>query len=601
MATVEEITSRFVALNARREAIDAERAPKCAPGARIGCCTYPADLIEGYVALNECILGAPGGLNDAAAQAATAAASHSLSVLTDERVMCICENVLYVIVYHLIETKQTDAMLGALVRNEAFFCVLPQAKTAKLVRSVLERLSQEVKDLDVLYKVFSIYRGWCESKKRTFLGLRLDLKIAILLLLRRNYTAALSTLDRLQQEVKALEDKPLLLDIHLVQAKACLLVRNLVRMKIALSNAKNIASNINTPTYVNAEIDLLSGLVCLSEKDYSTAYSYFFEAYEGFHMAVGGTHSVLFPNLARSKAKAKVLGELTAADTAGPALVSSAAVSLMVGEGELYSCHAAISDISPVFFSFYNLTEYKRGAEADKAVGDVPAVDACSSHYLQYYGMLNLDLAANGPENAEQMHYESGEEPLDVSVLARADERKLVQALKYLLLTIVITGRNDEMIPLLAAKNKQKFVNHVECKMIQRISACYKNSSLVEFEKLLTEYKQVILMDPVLQQEIHRLYEALLERNITRILQPYSNVQIDFVANKLCLPQQKVEKKLAEMILDGKLRGTIDQGQAHLVIYDEEEHETFYEDVNQTIGHMTKVIDTLYEKAQRAI
>ncbi|GBE58681.1 26S proteasome regulatory protein subunit N6 [Babesia ovata] len=600
MATVEEITSRFVALNARREAIDAERAPKCAPGARIGCCTYPADLIDGYVALNEAILGAPGDLKDAATQPTTAAASHSLSVLTDERVMCICEDVLYVIVYHLIETKQTDAMLGALVRNEAFFCVLPQAKTAKLVRSVLERLSQEVKDLDVLYKVFSIYRGWCESKKRTFLGLRLDLKIAILLLLRRNYSAALSTLDRLQQEVKALEDKPLLLDIYLVQAKACLLVRNVVRMKIALSNAKNIASNINTPTYVNAEIDLLSGLVCLSEKDYGTAYSYFFEAYEGFHMAVGGTHSVLFPNLARAKAKAKVLGELTT-DTVAPALVSNAAVSLMVGEGELYSCHPTISDISPVFFTFYNLTEYKRGAEAGNTGSDLPAVDACGSHYLQYYGMLNLDLAAKGLDSAEQMHFESVEEPLDIGMLARIDERKLVQALKYLLLTVVITGRNDEMIPLLAAKNKQKFVNHVECKMIQRISTCYKNSSLVEFEKLLTEFKQVILMDPVLQQEIHRLYEALLERNITRILQPYSNVQIDFVANKLCLPQQKIEKKLAEMILDGKLRGTIDQGQANLVIYEEEEHETFYEDVNKTVGHMTTVIDTLYEKAQRAI
>ncbi|GIX61239.1 proteasome subunit [Babesia caballi] len=597
MALAEEITSRFVALNAQREAIDAARAPQCVPGARIGCCTYPDELITGYVALNEAILGAGEGPQAPGTPTAADAASRSLNVLTDERVMHICENSLYVIVYHLIETGQTDAMLGALVRNEAFFAVLPQAKTAKLVRSVLERLSQEVKDLEVLHKVFAIYRGWCETKKRTFLGLRLDLKIAVLLLLRRNYAAAIALLERLQTEVKALEDKPLLLDVHLVQAKAYLLVRNFVRMKIALSSAKNIATNINTPTYVTAEIDLLSGLLYLSEKDYGAAYSYFFEAYEGFHMAVGGTHSVLFPNLARKQRKDKVLAELTA-EAPAPALISNAAVPLMVEEREVYSCHATISDISAVFFTFYNLSEYRCGSTA---AGPPAAVDACGSHYLPYYSLLNLDLGVPALDAAESFPFEAASEPVDVAVLARADERKLVQALKYLLLTVIITGRNDEMVALLGAKNRQRFMNHVEVRMMRGISACYKNSSLVDFEALLGEYRQVILMDPVLQQEITRLYEALLERNITRLLQPYSVVEIAFVARKLSLPQGKVEKKLAEMILDGKLRGTIDQGSARVVIYEEEEPETLYEDVKGTIGHMTTVIDTLYEKAHHAI
>ncbi|ORM40222.1 26S proteasome non-ATPase regulatory subunit 11 [Babesia sp. Xinjiang] len=589
MADVDEITSRFVALNEQREAIDAERAPKCLPGARIGCCTYPEELLRGYMALNEYILGThQGHIEDGATS------NSHLHVLTDERVIYICENVLYVIVYHLIETGQTDAMLGALVRNEPFFAILPQAKTAKMVRNVLERLSQVVKDLDVLYKVFAIYRGWCVRLKRTFLGLRLDLKIAVLLLLRRNYSAAIAALDKLQQEVKSLEDKPLLLDTHLVQAKAYILVRNLVRTKIALSNAKNVATNINTPTYVTAEIDLLSGLLYLCESDYRTAYTYFFEAYEGFHMAVGGTHSVLFPNLARNKSKSKML-ELLQLDTQEPTLVSNAAVPLIVGDPERYSCHATISDISAVFFTFYNLSEYKSQSSISHTV------DFCGQHYMQFSSMLEPNLPDHGIGPMEKSPFEDGNDPIDVNTLARDDERKLVQALKYLLLAVVITGRNDELIPILSAKNKQRFTNHLEIQMIQRISECYKKSSLVEFEKLLEEYRQVILMDPILQQEIHKLYDALLERNISHILKPYSVVEISFVATKLSLPQAKVEKKLAEMILDGKLRGTIDQGNAHLEIYDEEDHETYYEDINTTIRQMTTVVDTLYEKAQRAM
>lgn len=595
--TVEEITARFIALNAEREKIDKARAPQCAPGAKIGCCTYPEGLIMEYVALNEHILGAKDNNDmDTSESGDAAALKHHRDILTDERVMHICENVLYVIVYHLIETKQTDALLGALVRNEAFFSVLPQAKTAKLVRSILERLSQEVKDLDVLYRIFSIYRSWCETKKRTFLRLRMELKIAILLILRMNYTEAIAMLDKLQHEVKDLEDKPLLLDIHLVQAKVSLLVRNLVRMKIAISSAKNIATKINTPTYVTAEIDLLSGLLYLGEKDYRAAYSYFFEAYEGFHMAIGGTYSVLFPNLARVNRKSKVLSELIM-ETKDVPLVGSESVPAVVEEKEIYSCHATISDISAVFFTFYNLSEYKRNK---KSQSEMDIVDSCGQHYLQYFSSLDSDMDVD-PDAVERDQLEGEMEPLDVSLLARADERKLVQALKYLLLTIVITGRTKEITPCLGAKNKQRFINHIEIEMIQKISVCYNNSSVVDFEGLLADYRQVILMEPVLQQEIHRLYEALLERNITRLLQPYSIVEIGFIAQKLCLPQEKVEMKLAEMILDKKLRGTIDQGRQNLVIYDEETKETFYEDVNKTIGHMTEVIDTLYEKAKHAI
>ncbi|EDO08418.1 PCI domain family protein [Babesia bovis T2Bo] len=598
MALVDRIISRYVALDAQRKSIDAERSSKCSPGARIGCCTYPEDLARSYMELNEMILGGRESSVDEADIGITGA--KKLDILTDERILYICEDVLYVIVYHLIETGHIDAMLGALVRNELFFAVLPQAKTAKMVRSVLERLSQVVKDLDVLYRVFGLYRSWCANMKRTFLGYRLDLKICILLLLRRNYSAAIMSLEKLQQDVKNIEDKPLLLDIHLTQAKAYLLVRNLVRTKIALSNAKNVAININTPTYVSAEIDLLSGLLYLCESDYRTAYTYFFEAYEGFHMAVGGTHSVLFPNLARLQKRAKVLEDICTASTE-PTLVKDAPLPLMVGDPEIYSCHSTISDISAVFFTFYNLSEYKSTSGTVVEESMSPNVDPVASHYIQFYSMLNTNAGLETPM-PEKPSFEDGADPVPVETLARADERKLVQALKYLLLTIVITGRNAELIPLLSAKNKQKFTNHVEIRMIQRISECYKNSSLVDFEKILDEYKQVILMDPILQQEIHRLYDALLERNITRILKPYSIVQISFLSHKLSLPQDKVEKKLAEMILDGKLRGTIDQGNANLLLFDEETvRETFYEDVNHTISKLMSVIDTLYKKAQRAM
>ncbi|XP_953396.1 proteasome subunit, putative [Theileria annulata] len=590
---VEEILNRFNTLNQKKSKLDDSISDKCYPGAKIGCCTYPIELMQGYVELNEAILGndVPGSDVDGS----DSKSEHKLKVLSDERVMYLCENVVYVISYYLVETGQTDSLFGFLVRNEDFFSILPQAKTAKMIRSILERLSQEVKDLNVLYKIFSIYRSWCDSKKRKFLGLRLELKLVVILILMRRFTDASKRLNALQNEVRILDDKSLLLDIYLVQSKFFLLLRNFTKMKVFVSNAKNTSTNINTPVYVTAEIDLLTGILYLCEKDYKTAYSYLFESFEGFHMSLCNAYSYLYPNLNRVKRKNLDLTMLTEGKKAQ---FKTDDLSLN-SDKDRFSCHPTTSDISPVFFTFYNLYDYHRASDK---FDPNQKLDPVGSFYLKFYSMLPVP-TTDDLEVDEINDYlaEPQQHNLDIDTLVRADERKLVQALKYLMLAAVLSDQGTDLNTLLSAKNKLKYVNHLEIVMITKIGKCYKESSLVQFEQLLIEYKEVISMDPVLHHEVESLYESLLERNILRILKPYSVVQCEFIAQKLQLTPEKVEKKLAEMILDKRLNGTIDQGTRTLEIYDDVVIHPIYEDVSKSISHMTEVIETLYEKAQLAI
>ncbi len=49
--------------------------------------------------------------------------------------------------------------------------------------------------------------------------------------------------------------------------------------------------------------------------------------------------------------------------------------------------------------------------------------------------------------------------------------------------------------------------------------------------------------DHIIRQHIEALYEKLLEQNLFNIIQPYSRVQINHIANQISLNQDLVQSK----------------------------------------------------------
>lgn len=75
--------------------------------------------------------------------------------------------------------------------------------------------------------------------------------------------------------------------------------------------------------------------------------------------------------------------------------------------------------------------------------------------------------------------------------------------------------------------------------------------------------------DPILKNHLAKLYDTLLEQNLTRVMEPYSRVEIAHLASLVHLPPKKVEEKLSQMILDGLVRGVLDQAAGTLVVFEE--------------------------------
>lgn len=63
------------------------------------------------------------------------------------------------------------------------------------------------------------------------------------------------------------------------------------------------------------------------------------------------------------------------------------------------------------------------------------------------------------------------------------------------------------------------------------------------------------------------------------------------------MPVDKVLMKLSEMILDEKIRGTLDQGRNCLIVFDEEENTEMFDNAIATIDNLESVMGSLYEKA----
>ncbi|CAK1554220.1 unnamed protein product [Leptosia nina] len=179
-----------------------------------------------------------------------------------------------------------------------------------------------------------------------------------------------------------------------------------------------------------------------------------------------------------------------------------------------------------------------------------------------------------------------------------ADSPKALTALKYMLLSKIMLNQADEVGTVSSSKAALKYAGK-EIEAMRAVATASYKRSLADFQAALKTYKPELEEDAVVRAHLGALYDTMLEQNLCRIVEPYMRVQVDHVARCIRLPIVQVEKKLSQMILDKKLNGILDQGEGVLIVFDEFPLEKTYETVLETIHHMSKVVDTLYQKAKK--
>lgn len=169
--------------------------------------------------------------------------------------------------------REAAALLGA----------LSKAKTAKLVRVIVDKAGELKQGVQSQLALVDESIAWATAEKRGFLRQRLEARRAALLVDAGLFDDALTLCGSLGAELKKLDDKLLLVEVKLSEAQALLATRNVAKAKASLTAARTNANAIYTPPHLTGGMDLLSGELHADEKDYKTAFSYFYEAFETFH------------------------------------------------------------------------------------------------------------------------------------------------------------------------------------------------------------------------------------------------------------------------------------------------------------------------------
>uniref|UniRef100_A0A0N4ZYW0 PCI domain-containing protein n=1 Tax=Parastrongyloides trichosuri TaxID=131310 RepID=A0A0N4ZYW0_PARTI len=87
---------------------------------------------------------------------------------------------------------------------------------------------------------------------------------------------------RIIHSLKIMSINDILIEVYLEESVAYYCLKNYMKAKAALMNAKALSNASNLEPIIQSKLDMHSGAIFLTEKEYRTAFSYFYEALENY-------------------------------------------------------------------------------------------------------------------------------------------------------------------------------------------------------------------------------------------------------------------------------------------------------------------------------
>ncbi|TIA85021.1 hypothetical protein E3P99_04089 [Wallemia hederae] len=191
-----------------------------------------------------------------------------------------------------------------------------------------------------------------------------------------------------------------------------------------------------------------------------------------------------------------------------------------------------------------------------------------------------------------------------------AGSMQRIQVLKYLVLAHMLM--NSEIDPfdsqetkpyVLATKATVSLTWHCRYKenaeilpMTQLVSA-YQHKEVHQAERIIAKNRKVIMEDPFISHFIDDVMRALRITYLVDLIKPYQRMELSFIAKQLNVTVDQVEDLLIELILDKKIKGSIDSVNQRLELdRDPQLEKRRYAELTNWTNEMEKMHDMLVSK-----
>lgn len=162
--------------------------------------------------------------------------------------------------------------------------------------------------------------------------------------------------------------------------------------------------------------------------------------------------------------------------------------------------------------------------------------------------------------------------------------------LKYLVLANMLMKSGINPFDSQEAK---PYKNDPDILAMTNLVSAYQNNDITEFEKIVAANRASIMDDPFIREHIEDLLRNIRTQVLCKLIRPYTRIRIPFISQELKIPPEEVESLLVSCILDGTIKGRINQIEQVLVI--DERRTTRGEARYNALDQWTRQLGSLHE------
>ena len=160
---------------------------------------------------------------------------------------------------------------------------ISRAKIIKNFNELLEIIQSIPNTLKLLISICESTIEWATKSNKNLFKQQIEYRLAQFYFKDNQCPKSLSLIASLLRNAKQMDDKLFAVELQLLEANVHRKVKNVAKARGAMTGAKVDANSIFIQPVLQGEIDMVSGFINGMEKDYTTAASYFYEAFENYY------------------------------------------------------------------------------------------------------------------------------------------------------------------------------------------------------------------------------------------------------------------------------------------------------------------------------